>query len=193
MVRRIGSNRRFVSVIVLALAVLVGLALAAGASLPGLGASSTSPSPTPTPTAISATPTSGPKVQGTVSSAVRRIGAQTLEFTYIVRDTGSMPIAGFQIYGDIANLFDVRGMPGWTFFGSGVCGQQHGSVLIFWSTASQSQSVIHKDQTGRFSFRVNTTGQTTSKYALSWAQATPLFGTIPGPRASTMKAGGPCA
>jgi hypothetical protein len=184
-------GRRQVAIAVVVAALLVGLALASGVGLPGSGGSSSASSggapgsPLPTPDIYH-------RIAGTVQSTVQHLGGDTLQITYTVRDTGKIPIAGFQIYGDPANLFRVRGRPGWQFFGNGICGQDHPGILIFWSTTTTSGTVIPPGGQGTFSFRVNTAGTAASKYALSWGQAAPLYGNVTVPQRSSLKPSGPC-
>jgi hypothetical protein len=116
----------------------------------------------------------------------------TWQFRYVVRNTGTVPIAGFQLTSPRANLFHISGQSNWSYYGSGVCGQKHADILIYWSTATRSTRVIRPKHTAQFAFRVNTTGIRKMLYSLSWDAAAPQFGSIAGPAASSLQTSGPC-
>lgn len=177
-----GTNGRTIAVIVIACVLLLALVFATSG---GLSSSSTP----------SAQPTSAPAVtvpiKGSVSVRRRHLSGHTWEFSYTVHDTGTSPIAGFQINGQPANLFAVRAKPGWPVFGSGICHGKYPGVLVYWSTGA-GPGPIQPGKTGRFSFKVNTSGSLPLRYSLSFGANPPLFGTTEGPAPSSRRASGPC-
>lgn len=181
-------NTRLIAIVLLAGAVLVAVVIATG------GTNSTS---SPGPTSGPATPvaqSTGPvlQIQGAVTVSVRHLAGHTWEFWYRVRNTGRVPLAGFEISSATANLFHIRGRSGWSYYGSGVCGGQHPGVLIYWSTSTASPRIVKPGHRAHFIFDVNTSGPTQVRYSLSWDSAAPQFGTVQGPAGSVLKASGKC-
>jgi hypothetical protein len=129
------------------------------------------------------------QVAGTVTVQARRLSGNTWHFRYVVQNTGTEPIAGFQLSAPRSNLFHVKTRSGWSFFGSGVCGGNPAGVLIYWST---NGNVIPPKKRGHFAFDVNTTGVTSVDYALSWGTAAPAFGKVQGPNPSSLPTSGAC-
>ncbi len=179
----IRHNPRLLTTILLALAVLIAIILATGgSSFFGNGAPS-----------IGATPTVPPeRVTGIVSAQVRHLSGHLWQFTYTVHNQGRTPIAGFQLNGMRANLFALIGPHSWSVFGNGVCGGKYPHLLVYWSTASQSPSVLHAGSTTQFGYRVNTTGTQQISYSLSWSHLPASFGSVPGPVHSSLPASRPC-
>lgn len=162
-------------------------------SSPGSVASVTVAPATTGPTAAppTAAPASG-SVKGSVSVTVRRLSGHTYQFRYTIRDTGSTPIAGFQINGPRANLFHLVG-PGWHAFGSGVCNGNNPNLLVYWSTNAAAGNQIPPGKSAHFGFEVNTTGQIGATYAISYGTAAAQFGHTQAPAASSLPASGPCS
>jgi hypothetical protein len=179
-------NVRLLAIALLAVSILVALVLATGGGFSGQ--SSSSPTQPPAP---QATPPPAIQVQGRVRIKVTQLGAHTWQFTYRIQNTGTVPVAGFEIISPRANLFHIRGRPGWTYYGSGVCGERHPGVLIYWSTGTTDRAIPPRG-VAHFSFRVNTTGSARGTYSLSWDSATPLFGRILAPAGSSLPAAGSC-
>jgi len=174
---------------------LAALVLATGGSgLFASGGSGSRPASTNSTVSTSSTSSStfGGVVQGQISAKANHVRGRLWRFTYTVHDTGMTPIAGFQINGPVANVFDVNGLAGWDIFGAGVCHGRFPSMLVYWSTGSSSPRVIKPGATVVFSFDVNTTGQTDRLYSLSWGQARAQFGQITGPAPSGLPATGAC-
>jgi hypothetical protein len=183
---------RLVAVALVAGAILVALVIATGGGSAGPSGSSAPPA---APTAAPAPPTQpavAGAVKGTVRVQARHLHGSTWQFVYTVRNTGKVPIAGFQLNAARSNLFTIRGLTDWTFFGGGVCGGPQPTVLIYWSTGAVVGSTIAPNGSGQFSFQVNTSGPAPVGFSLSYQTATPFFGTVQGPRPSTLKASGPC-
>ncbi|HZU12426.1 MAG TPA: hypothetical protein VFB58_06270 [Chloroflexota bacterium] len=182
------STRRLIVVALIAAAVLFGLVIAMG------GVTITSPSSiavvTVLPTPKTAPPTTQPtgQVKGRVTLSVQRLAAGTWRFRYTVHDTGTLPIAGFQVNGPTANLYHIVN-PGWIFFGSGVCGQKHPGLLIYWSTNS---TPIEPGKAATFGFDVKTRGTIHAIYSVSYGTSAPEFGSTRGPAASSIPAAGSC-
>lgn len=182
------STRRLIVVALIAAAILLALVVAMG------GVTVTNPSsvpvitvlPSPKGVAITATPAG--QVKGTVSVSARRIGAGTWRFRYTVKDTGRLPIAGFQINGPTANLYHIVN-PGWIYFGSGVCGQKHPGLLIYWST---NAAAIKPGKSVTFGFDVKSRGSIRATYSISYGTSPPQFGAVRAPAASTIPAPGRC-
>lgn len=124
--------------------------------------------------------------------SVQHLSGHTYKFQYTVHDTGSTPIAGFQINGPKANLFHLAG-PGWHPFGSGVCNGNNPNLLVYWSTTTGAANQISPGKTARFSFEVNTTGQIGATYAVSYSTSAAQFGHTQGPAGSTLPTTGPCS
>jgi hypothetical protein len=183
--------RRLIAAIIIAAAILFAVIIGMGTvtfSSPGSVGSVT----VPPQTAIA--PTAAPpqgSVQGTVSVSVQRLSGHTFRFRYTVRDTGRTPIAGFQLNGAKANLFHLVD-PGWNPFGSGVCNGNNGTLLIYWSTSTGAANQIAPGHSAHFGFDVNTTGQSSATYAVSYAKAAAQFGSTKGPAGSSLPASGPC-
>ncbi len=188
--RKLWANARWIIIPLLATATLVALFLATGGG--GQGSSPSAPAPAP-PTAV---PTKTPAPAGQIRAAVtvkfRRLASHTWRFNYRIENIGTVPLAGFELSGPTANLFHISGRPGWAYYGSGVCGQKHPGVLIYWSTGATSGRTIPPRHIAHFRFTVNTTGTAPVRYSLSWGSASPLFGMIPGPAPSSMPTTGPC-
>ncbi|MDQ2743571.1 MAG: hypothetical protein M3Z66_14940 [Chloroflexota bacterium] len=151
--------------------------------------SGTLPSP---PSTLQPAPVPTEAVAGLVSTRIHHLSHATWEYQYLVHNTGTTTIAGFQINGRRANLFDLAERPHWLPFGSGVCGGSPSGILIYWSIGPGSASIIPPGATGHFSFRVNTSGTVSLLYALSSGQFHPQFGTVSGPAPSLLPAMGPC-
>ncbi|GAC1511255.1 MAG: hypothetical protein NVS2B16_12430 [Chloroflexota bacterium] len=128
-------------------------------------------------------------MRATVSVAVQRGRAHTYTFVYLVRNQGHLPIGGFQINGQAANLFHIHGPAGWNAFGAGVCKGNYPGVLIYWSTGVGG---IPSKQSQRFTFSVNTGGVMSRQYSLSQGQSV-LFAHALGPQPSTLPASGACS
>jgi hypothetical protein len=128
-----------------------------------------------------------------VTVKVDHVSRTTWQFIYSVKNTGTVPIAGFELTDPLANLYHVRGRTGWAYYGGGVCGGNHPGVLIYWSTGANSGYELPPSRTMHFRFAVNTTGTAVLHYSLSWGSAAPQFGTILGPAASSMPTTGPCS
>ena len=182
---------RLVAIALVAGAVLLALVIATGGASTGPSSSSAPPVPTAAPASPTQAPATGP-VKGTVQVQARHLRGSTWQFVYTVRNTGTVPIAGFQLNAPRSNLFNIRGKVDWTFFGGGVCGGPQPTVLIYWSTGAGPSKTIPPKGFGQFSFQVNTSGTGPVGYSLSYGTSTPLFGTVQGPRPSNLKAGGPC-
>lgn len=176
------ANPRTVAIILVACLLLLGLVLATNK---GLSSSAPPAAPPPPP------PTSSVPLRGSVQVQVRHLSAHTWEFRYVVRNTGTSPIGGFQLNGSSANLYAVSAHPSWPVFGSGICRGHYPGVLAYWSTGGGS-GPIEPGKAGRFSFKVNTSGSSRLKYSLSFGASAPLFGTIAGPSPSKLPVTGSC-
>lgn len=192
-----GKNRRLLVSAVLPAVLLIGLVLASGGNPFGGGDNgppTAAPSVNATPAAIATTtsPVTG-VVKGSVTVSVHKVKADTYVFTYTVHDTGSTPIAGFQLNGQSANLFALGGPAAWSRFGSGVCGGKYPGVLIYWSTNSASHSVMQAGSRATFRYKVRTTGETAATYSLSYGNARPQFGIVRIPAPSTRPVPGVCS
>jgi hypothetical protein len=187
MARR-SSNARLIAIAVLAAVLLLALIVATGG---GLSVPSTA---TPTSAPAAEGPTPGPasgQIKGTVSVQARQVSGHTWQFLYTVVDTGNTPIGGFQLNTPApANLFHISTVPGWTYFGAGVCGEKYSGVLIYWSTGPAD--AIQPRGRRQFGFSVNTTGKGSATYSLSYGAAKPQFGTVAGPKPSKLPATGSC-
>lgn len=175
-----GTNGRTIAVIVIACLLLLALVFATS----GLSGSSTPPSQS---TSI---PTVAP-IRGAVAAWVKHISGHVWEYHYIVQDTGTSPIGGFQINGQAANLYAIRESPHWPVFGSGICHGKYPGVLVYWSTGS-GIGPIQPGKSARFSFKVATSGSRTLRYSLSFGAGPPFFGTTQGPAPSSLPAHGAC-
>jgi hypothetical protein len=132
-------------------------------------------------------------VTGTVTVAATHLGKDRYHFDYTVRNTGRKPIGGFQINASRVNLYDVSGPPGWSYYGSGVCGGKHGIVLIYWSAGPVTGTPIRSAGHARFSFDVNTDAiDKQGHYSISWDEARPSFGPVSVPAPRTSQAPRPC-
>jgi hypothetical protein len=120
------------------------------------------------------------------------MSGHTWRFVYVVRNIGSVPIAGLQLNGPAANLFHIANPPGWTYYGSGTCSHSAPGVLIYWSTGATAKTMIAPHKSARFSFDANTAGPTTELYSLSFGSAHPLFGHLQAPAASRLPAPQTC-
>jgi hypothetical protein len=190
------SNRRLVVIAILAGAILLALIIATGG---GFQSPQSSPAPAGNPAPANNPPTTAPApqaasgtIQGTVSVQTSHLSGHAWQFIYTVRDTGKDPIAGFQINGPIANLYDISRPSGWTVYGSGVCHGQNGGILVYWSVGPGNTNNINPGKSVRFGYKVNTTGTTRVVYSLSYQSDTPLFSSTTGPSASTLPASGSC-
>ena len=187
-----------ITVVLLAAAVLVALVITTGVGFPGFSAGTSSPTgvlPSVAPVASAGATATGPpppRVHGLVTVKTQHLGDRTWRFTYTVRNTGTTPIAGFQLNGPRSNLSHIQGRPGWRSFGSGVCGGRYPGFLIYWSTGKTSRTLLPPHRTARFAFTVRTTGTRPLTYSLSWSSAQPSFGQIAGPAASSLPAAGRC-
>lgn len=177
-----GANGRTIAIIAVACILLIALVLATSG---GLSTSSPSPAPTTAPATVAA------PITGVVSAQVRHLSGHTWEFRYTIRDTGTTPIAGFQINGQTANLFALAAKPAWPVFGAGICKGKYPGVLAYWSTGNGA-GPIQPGKSGHFSFRVNTSGTRSLRYSLSFGPSAPYFGSIEGPKPSSLRASGPC-
>ncbi len=184
--------RRLIAAIIIAAAILIAIIAAMGTvtfSSPNSVASVTvAPATTTPPTTV---PASG-SVKGSVAVTVRHRSGHTYQFRYTIRDTGSTPIAGFQVNGPKSNLFHLIG-PGWHAFGSGVCNGNNPDLLVYWSTTNGAANQIQPGKSAHFGFDVNTTGQISDTYAISYGTSTAQFGHTQGPAASDLPASGPCS
>lgn len=142
----------------------------------------------PTATAAASAPTRAPAVTGAVIASIHAIGSQRYAFVYTVHNRGNSVIAGFQINGSQANLYNVHGPSGWNAFGSGVCHGHYPGVLIYWSTGVGG---ISPHGSARFAFDAGTRGTTSLSYSLS-QRAGAVFGHLQGPRPSSQAAPGTC-
>jgi hypothetical protein len=174
------SGRRTAVIAVLACAILVAIVVATGGNLQGPSA------PTPTPLANQT------GVKGTVSVRAAKLHDTKWTFRYTVENTGSTPIAGFQINGPTANLYDIHSGTGWIPFGSGVCHGNFPGILIYWSIGPGHTATIPSGGSSTFTFRANTRGIVPAGYSLSYGSSRPYFGTVDTPHASTLPASGPC-
>lgn len=181
----VNDNARLIVIALLALALLVLMLWATG------GGFSAAPAPTPTPAAVTATAATA-VVQGAVSVRTRHLHGHTWQFSYLIRDTGTVPIAGFQLNGPTAYLFHLYQPHGWNVFGSGVCGHAVKGVLAYWSVNAASPDAIAPGRSTTFRFEANTSGASHDGYSLSWGSASPQFGQIPGPAASSLPRSVPC-
>lgn len=193
-----GINVRLIAIAVLAVAILVALIVATGGGFPSQsGGNAPAPAPPATPPAprpAKATPPAAVpsgQIQGTVSEVTHRLGGHAWQFLYTVRNTGKVPIAGFQLNGLRVPLYHLTTRSGWGFFGTG-CGGNYPNVLIYWSTGSTSPSRIGRGQTAMFGFKAETASTTRLDYSLSFGQAHPAFGVTTGPAPSTLPAPGGC-
>lgn len=188
MIDEVLSKRRLIVIAVLATAILLALVIAmGGTSIPtpgAAGAITSIPAPTVAP-AVSMAPN---PVRGVVTVTSTHLRGQTWRFRYTVRATGKTPIGGFQLNGNSANLFNIVG-PHWSFYGSGVCGQRHPGLLIYWST---STTPIQPRHAAHFGFDVNTTRVSSTSYSLSFGASAPQSGTTRAPAPSALRATGPC-
>ena len=181
-------NTRLIAIALLAGAILLALVLATG----GLQNSGSS-APALVPTSAQPTPVFSGEVHGIVTVRSEHLAGQTWRFVYTVRNTGTVPVGGFELSSPPANLFHLTGRSGWSYYGSGVCGGQHPGLLVYWSTGASGRAALAPRQTARFGFSVNTSGVTQAGYALSWGAAHPLFGRINGPAPSSLPTSGPCS
>lgn len=184
--------RRLIAAIIIGAAILVAIILGTGTvtfSSPSGVASVTVP---PVPTTAATTAPAAGAVKGEVRVSVQHLSGTTYHFAYTVRDTGSTPIAGFQINGSRANLFHVKS-PGWNAFGNGICNGKNAGLLVYWSTSSGAANQLNPGKSAQFSFDVNTTGPIKSTYALSYGTATATFGSTQGPAPSSLPTSGPCS
>lgn len=193
MAKPAANNRRLIAAALLAVALLLGLIVSTGGGIPGFGSSNTSPANAPVndATAPAVAPVSG-HVNGDVTVKATHLGGAVWRFLYTINNRGSTPIAGFQINGPTANLYQRVGQQGWSSFGSGVCGRRLPGILIYWSTTTSSPTVIAPKQSGQFGFTVNTGGLVPVGYSLSWGSAAPEFGNTRGPAASSLPTRGSC-
>ncbi|HEX8918932.1 MAG TPA: hypothetical protein VF898_10550 [Chloroflexota bacterium] len=183
-------NGRLIIVALLAVGLLVALVLATGGGFPNPNTVLTS---TPAPEAASSpTPSPTQHIAGKVTVVVRHRAGNTWQFLYTVRNTGSTPIAGFELSAPRSNLSAVTVPTGWAVYGSGVCGGRHGGILAYWSTATASPTAIGPGAKMTFGFTVRTKALGSVLYSLSSGAATPLFGNIQGPAPSTLPARGSC-
>ena len=176
-------NPRLVAMIGLALIVLVALIFAGGSFGSSSSDHGTQNAPPPTPTE---------HVQGTVIVRIRHLQGHTWAFRYVVRNTGTVPISGFQLNSPPVHLFHIAVQRSWTYYGSGVCGKGSPSFLIYWSTGTKSDAVIQPNHSAPFSFRANTSGTKKMLFSLSWGSAGPQFASVTGPAPSSLRAGAPC-
>jgi hypothetical protein len=173
-----------VAVGLLAIAVLIGLYIATGGSLPSLGLGS-STGATPAPPAVGS-PTSSGSIKGTLTVSATKLKGSLWRFAYTIHNTGTVPIAGLQLSGAPTNLTAISSRTQWNFYGAGVCHNSAPGILIYWSTGSSSPTVVKPGGRITLSFQTRTTGSVTDQYALSWAGASPRFGTIKAPAPSTL-------
>lgn len=178
-----GTNGRTIAVIVIACLLLVALVFATSGG--HSNSSTVSPPPTTSSPAIAAS------IKGSVAARVHRLSGHAWEFRYTIRDTGTSPIAGFQINGQTANLYAVTATPRWPVFGSGICHGKYPGVLVYWSTGA-GIGPIQPGKIGTFSFRVSTSGSRALRYSLSFGAAPPLFGMTEGPAPSSRPTHGSC-
>ena len=186
---------RTVAIALVAGAILVALVIASGGGLSTSSSPTPAPAPpaTPVPAVSTAPPAPGGGLRGTVTVKVDHVSRTTWQFIYGVKNTGTVPIAGFELTDPLANLYHVGGRTDWAYYGGGVCGGNHPGVLIYWSTGGNSGYELPPNRTTHFRFTVNTTGTAVLHYSLSWGSAAPQFGTILGPAASSMPTTGPCS
>lgn len=188
--------RRLIAAIIIGAAILIAIIVGMGTvtfSSPGSVASVTVAPATTAPT--KPTPTAAPatgSVKGSVAVAIRHLSGHTYQYRYTVRDTGTTPIAGFQINGPKANLFHLVSH-GWHAFGSGICNGNNPNLLVYWSTTAAAGNQIPPGKSAQFGFDVNTTGQAGTTYAVSYGTAAAQFGRTQAPAASTLPASGPCS
>lgn len=184
-----GSHTRLIVILLVALTLLLALVVATG------GGSSGSSNPPATIAPIVTSPPlqiSAQQVRGRVTVRVKRVGPQTWRFVYQVRNTGPIPIAGFQINSGASNLFHVREPSGWKAYGAGVCRGNYPGILMYWSTGASGLNTIPSNTTRRFSFSVRTTGTKVARYSLSWRSAQPKFGAVREPAPSSLPSSTPC-
>jgi hypothetical protein len=184
----IRKNPRLLLSGVMPVVIIIGLLIATGNPFSSGNSEPATPSGTGQGGAVSP---ASPTVQGEVVAKVEHLHGNLWQFLYTVRNTGKTPIAGLQINGPRANLFDVTARRGWGVFGAGICGGKYPDVLTYWSTGG-SGAVIHPNQSAVFGFKVRTSGSLPRLYALSGGQASPQFGRFLGPAASNLPADGAC-
>lgn len=182
------TNPRLVAIALLAGLILLALVVATGGGFPGQGTSG--PPPPPVAQEPPTVPAGG-QMHGAVTISLHHLGGHTWRFLYVVRNTGSVPIAGFQINAPRSNLFHITGMSGWSYYGSGVCGGNYQGVLIYWSTGPVGPTPIAPKGNAHFGFDVNTTGNVSAEYSLSWTNFA-TFGTTRAPAASSLPPSGSC-
>jgi hypothetical protein len=183
------SRTRLIVIILVALALLLAFVVATGSGTSG----SSNPPPTVAPIVTSPPfQISAQQVRGKVTVRTMRAAAQSWRFTYYVRNTGPIPIAGFQINSNAADLFRVRQPRGWTAYGAGVCHGNYPGILIYWSTSASGLHTVPSNATRRFSFFVRTRGTKAVRYSLSWRSARPEFGKIVDPAPSSLPATARC-
>jgi hypothetical protein len=187
-----GESRRTVAIGLLALVIVAGLFIASGWSLPSFGTGSTAGGASPTPVTQ---PTFGPSasIEGRVTVHIKKLGGTARRFSYTIKNSGNVPIAGLQINGATANLYAISTRRLWNFFGSGVCHRGPAGILIYWSTGLNSPTVIKPGAQLTLSFDTRTRGTTEDGYSLSWANAAPQFGRVLGPKGSSLPVHQTCA
>jgi len=179
--------RRTIVVVGFALLLVLGFGVLTNQGTPqslNSGTSQTQPTATPSPSG----PTPAPAVKGDVVASIHALGSQRFAFVYTVHNRGNSVIAGFQINGSQANLYNVRGPSGWNPFGSGVCHGHYPGVLIYWSTGVGG---IAPHGSARFTFDAKSKGTASLSYSLS-QRAGAIFGHLRGPRPSSQAAPGTC-
>jgi len=182
---------RLIAVVAIAAGILIAIVIGMGTvtfSSPN-NVPSVTAEPAASPTA--APPAAAGSVKGSVTVSVHHLSGHTYRFLYTVRDTGKTPIAGFQINGNQANLFNVKG-PGWNVFGNGICNGSNAGLLVYWSTNSAAPNRINPGKSATFGFDVNTSGTIESTDALSYGTDNPMFSNVQAPKPSSLPAGGPC-
>jgi hypothetical protein len=187
------NSRRLIAVAVIAGAVLLALVIATGGSLSGPGGSGAAP-PTIVPPAVAPTAIplgAGGTIKGAVTVSAHHLKRHTWRFIYTVRDTGKLPIGGFQLNAPTSNLFHIANYRGWNFYGSGICRGSPNGLLIYWST-SATGTVIKPKHTAHLGFEVNTSGVGPGTYALSWGASAPQTGKTRVPIQSSLPTTGPC-
>jgi len=183
------GNPRLIAIALLAGLILLALVIATGG---GFSSPASSPPPPPAaPVAQAPTVPAGGHMRGTVTLSVHHLNGRTWRFQYTVRNTGTVPIAGFEINAPRSNLFHITGEGGWGYYGEGVCAGHYPGVLIYWSTGVTGPSLIEPKGTGHFGFDVNMTGSASASYSLSWTSFA-IFGTTPAPTGSSLAASAPC-
>ena len=166
---------RAIWVALVALVIVIGIFVAGGGKLPGSGSKN-----------ATTTPSSHGVIHGKLTAKAVHLRGDIWAFNYKILNTGTVPIAGFQLNGPKSNLYAVTSRKLWNSFGSGICQRRLAGILVYWSTGLSSSSVVQPGDTITLSFKTRTHGTHKDVYSLSWDGASPQFGKVLAPAASSL-------